>query len=77
MLEEAAGVVLMKEGPRSFVGVGETKAARGGPSWSLATVGELDVNLRTRSLTEPARWNGEGPLARGVDSRRDKRAVSG
>lgn len=35
------------------------------------------MNLRMRSRTEPARWNEGGPLARGVGSRRGKRAVSG
>lgn len=59
-LEEEAGVVLMREGPRSFAGVWGPRAAWGGPSWSLAVAGESDVNLRTRSRTEPARWNGEG-----------------
>lgn len=59
----------MREGPRSFAGVWGPRAAWGGPSWSLAVTGESDVNLRTRSRTEPARWNGEGPVARGVGSR--------
>lgn len=77
LLEEEAGVVLMWEGPRSLAGVEGPKAARGGPSWSPAAIGESDVNLSTRSRTEPARWNGEGPLARGVGSRRDRRFVSG
>lgn len=76
-LEEEAGVVLTWEEPRSLAGVEGPRAARGGPSWSPAAIGESDVNLRMRSRTEPARWNWEGPLARGVGSRRDKRAVSG
>ena len=75
-LEEEAGVVLVREGPRSLAGVRGLRAARGVPSWSLAAIGESDVNLWTRSRTEPARWNEEGPLARGVDSRRNRRAVS-
>ena len=58
-----AGVVLVWEGPGSLAGVEGPRAARGGPSWSPAAIGESDVNLRTRSRTEPARWNGEGPLA--------------
>lgn len=57
LLEEEAGVVLLREEPRSLVGVDEARAVRGGPSWSLATTGESDANLRTRSLTEPARRN--------------------
>lgn len=69
LLEEEAGVVSMKEGPRGLVGVSEARAVRGGPSWSLvATTGVSDVNLRTRSLTEPARWNWDRP-ARGAGSR--------
>lgn len=59
----------MWEGPGSLAGVEGPRATRGGPSWSPAAVGESDVNLRTRSRTEPARWNGEGPLAMGVGSR--------
>lgn len=74
--EEEAGVVLMRAGPGSRVGVGEAGAVRGEPSWSLATTGESDVNFRTRSLTEPARRNWEGP-ARGVGSGGDEKAVSG
>lgn len=75
-LEEGAGVVPMKEGPRGLVGVSEARAVRGGPSWSLvATAGVSDVNLRTRSLTEPACWNWDRP-ARGTGSGRDKKAVS-
>lgn len=73
--EEEARVVLMREGPGSLVGVGEARAVRGGPSWSLATAGESDVNLRTRSLTEPARRNWDGP-ARGAGSGGDTKAVS-
>lgn len=75
-LEEEAGVVLTWEGPRSLAGVEGPKTARVELSWSPAAIGESDVNLRTRSSTEPARWNGEGPLARGVGSRRDRKAVS-
>lgn len=63
-------MVPTKEGPGSLVGVSEVRAVRGGPSWSLAATGDSDVNLRTRSLTEPARWNWDGPG-------RDKKAVSG
>lgn len=74
--EEEAGVVLLREGPGSLVGVDEARAVLGGPSWSLATTGESDANLRTRSLTEPARRNWDGP-ARGVGSGGDKKAVSG
>lgn len=69
--------MLMWEEPGSLAGVEGPRAARSGPSWSPAAIGESDVNLRTRSRTEPARWNREGPLARGVGSRRDRRAVSG
>lgn len=76
MLEEEAGVVLMREEPGSLVGVSEVRAALDGPSWSLATTGESDVNLRTRSLTELAWWNWDDPL-RGVGSGRDQQAVSG
>lgn len=68
LLEEEAGVVLMREEPGSLVGVSEVRAALDGPSWSLATTGESDVNLRTRSLTELAWWNWDDPL-RGVGSR--------
>lgn len=68
-LEEEAGVVLVREGPTSLAGVRGLRAARGVPSWSLAAIRESDVNLWTRSRTEPARWNEEGLLARGVDSR--------
>lgn len=68
--------MLMWEGPRSLVGVEEPRANRGGPSWSPAAIGESDVNLRTRSRTEPARWNGEEPLAGVGGSRRGKRAIS-
>lgn len=61
-------MVPMKEGPRGLVGVSEARAVRGGPSWSLvATAGVSDVNLRTRSLTEPACWNWDRP-ARGTGS---------
>lgn len=74
--EEEAGVVLMREGPGSLVGVCEARAVRGGPSSSRATTGESDVNLRTRSLTEPVRRNWDGP-ATGVGSGGDKKAVSG
>lgn len=75
-LEEEAGVELMREGPWSLVRVGEARAARGEPSWSLATTGESDVNFRTLSLTEPARWNWDGP-ASGVGSGGDQKAFSG
>lgn len=74
--EEEAGVVLMREGPGSLVGVGEARAVRGGPSWSLATTGESDVNFWTLSLTEPTRRNWDGPASE-VGSGGDKKAVSG
>lgn len=53
----------MREGPGSLVGVGEARAVRGGPSWSLATTGESDVNFWTLSLTEPTRRNWDGPAS--------------
>ena len=55
--------MLMREGPGSLVGVGEARAVRGGPSWSLATTGESDVNFWTLSLTEPTRRNWDGPAS--------------
>lgn len=76
-LEEEAGVVFTKVGPGSLAGVEGPRAAWGGPCWSPIVLAGSGVNLRIRSLTEPVRWNGEGPLASGVDSRRDRRAVSG
>lgn len=69
-------MALVWEGPGSLAGVEGPRVPRGGPSWSPAAIGESDVNLRTRSRTEPVRWNGEGPPARGVGSRRDRKAVS-
>lgn len=61
-LEEEAGVVLMKEEPGSLAGVKGPGAARSGPCGSPAALGESEVNVRTRSRTEPARWNGDGLL---------------